>query len=194
MYFSCCLSLVLWSTQVIYGVKSVFKCSHSAVSCFLLSPQRRSCLCEGMCRNAFFRCHFSPDSNLHIRLFVSLSATSCVCFEPYILDTGNLLENNGFPCSSGFGPHHHPSGTSGSAQQFLVSESSFLLVFECIQLRFCRRTFLSFLLFMKWSHAASKVLHTEIMKCDTNTLSGLQAPLTLIPLCSTSNGARFVVL
>lgn len=54
--------------------------------------------------------------------------------------------------------------------------------------------FFCLLLFMSCSLAASKVSHAQIMKCDTGSLSGLQAQLTLIQLCSTSKGSGFVIL
>lgn len=66
-------------------------------------------------------------------------------------------------------------------------------VFECYQ-QILQRPFLSLLSFMNCSHAASKVSHTGIMKCGTNTLPGLQAQLTLIQLCTTSKDSSFVVL
>lgn len=47
---------------------------------------------------------------------------------------------------------------------------------------------------MKCSHTAPNIVPAKIMKYDASTLFGLQAPLTLIQLCSTSKGSISVIL
>lgn len=47
---------------------------------------------------------------------------------------------------------------------------------------------------MKCSHTAPNIVPAKIMKYDASTLFGLQAPLTLIRLCSTSKGSISVIL
>lgn len=59
----------------------------------------------------------------------------------------------------------------------------------------CQQTFSSSVVIHKAQQRRFKgSSRPDYMKCDTNTLSGLQAQLTLIQLCSTSKDFGFVVL